>query len=368
MSKKVKSKKASHNSELRHLMALQWVIGFASRNTLVVPDDATDLEILRFLQESCDQPPRDSDEIDFEVLRSCARIWASVNPWSLKSVSAADLLYLCRHIEGSRLDEPGPIIRMTFSIVGGQAEQDFYVDPEDIHALHALHQNWPKHASGGAPQLLRITPAMRSALESITAAEYELGPGDSPASVEIAKVDLANAVLKAIGDPLSESQGENNMLRGDVRLHKEGNQFAISTNIDNERDFIDGAAVALSTLDMTPDATRLEKDILENLGRVRRAEQLYPNRDDSVEQLNLEKIALADAVLRFGPARTRLLLLMDETELARWLMLVVDIACKLRGYKADVIEKRVIIAGAWLPNDHAAIVGSARVDKELATA
>lgn len=98
------------------------------------------------------------------------------------------------------------------------------------------------------------------------------------------------------------------MKRGEVRLHKDGDQVAISTNVESERDFLDGAASALAGLDA------------------------------------------------------------DAAELAKWLPLVVDIACKMRGYKADVTEKRVIIAGAWLPNDHAAIVGTAKVDKELVTA
>jgi len=51
-------------------------------------------------------------------------------------------------------------------------------------------------------------------------------------------------------------------------------------------------------------------------------------------------------------------------ELARWLPLVLDVGAKLRGYKADVIEKRVIIAGAWLPSDAAAIVANGTVTTE----
>lgn len=30
---------------------------------------------------------------------------------------------------------------------------------------------------------------------------------------------------------------------------------------------------------------------------------------------------------------------------------LVDVCCKLRGYKANVIEHRVIVAGEWLPDD-----------------
>lgn len=37
--------------------------------------------------------------------------------------------------------------------------------------------------------------------------------------------------------------------------------------------------------------------------------------------------------------------------LTRFLPQVVEICCKLRGYKADVEEHRVIVAGEWLPDD-----------------
>jgi len=94
------------------------------------------------------------------------------------------------------------------------------------------------------------------------------------------------------------------MLRGDVRLHRNGEQYAISTNAETERDFLDGMASALAALDSS------------------------------------------------------------AGELAKWLPLVVDIAAKMRGYKADVIEKRLIIAGAWLPDDAAMVVSSAKVDAE----
>ncbi len=40
-----------------------------------------------------------------------------------------------------------------------------------------------------------------------------------------------------------------------------------------------------------------------------------------------------------------------EFQLARWLPQIVDICCKLRGYKSDVTEHRVIVAGEWLPSD-----------------
>lgn len=91
------------------------------------------------------------------------------------------------------------------------------------------------------------------------------------------------------------------MIRGDVRFHRDGDNFAISTNTDTERDFLDGASAALS--------------------------ELKP----------------------------------DAEDLARWLPLIVDISAKLRGYKAEVIEKRLIIAGAWLPADTAAIVAGGTV-------
>lgn len=91
------------------------------------------------------------------------------------------------------------------------------------------------------------------------------------------------------------------MMRGEVRLHRDGDKFAVSTNADTERDFLDGAAAALADL-----------------------------------------VASAE-------------------DMARWLPLVVDVAAKLRGYKADVIERRLIVAGAWLPSDVASVVGGSTV-------
>lgn len=100
------------------------------------------------------------------------------------------------------------------------------------------------------------------------------------------------------------------MIRGDVRFHRDGEQFAISTNTETERDFLDGSAAALA--------------------------ELVPS----------------------------------AAELAKWLPLIVDISSKIRGYKADVIEKRLIIAGAWLPADTAAIVagGAVHPDKVIGMA
>jgi len=94
------------------------------------------------------------------------------------------------------------------------------------------------------------------------------------------------------------------MIRGQVKLHREGERFAISTNAESERDFLDGTAAALAEL------------------------------------------------------------LPSSEELARWLPLVVDVAAKMRGYKADVIEKRVIIAGAWLPSDTASVVANGTVTSD----
>lgn len=42
----------------------------------------------------------------------------------------------------------------------------------------------------------------------------------------------------------------------------------------------------------------------------------------------------------------------SEGEFAQgWLKPICDIVCKLRGYKADVTEHRVIVAGEWVPDD-----------------
>lgn len=36
---------------------------------------------------------------------------------------------------------------------------------------------------------------------------------------------------------------------------------------------------------------------------------------------------------------------------AGWLKPIIDIVCRLRGYKSDVVEHRVIVAGEWVPED-----------------
>lgn len=43
--------------------------------------------------------------------------------------------------------------------------------------------------------------------------------------------------------------------------------------------------------------------------------------------------------------------------LAAWLPQLVEIACKLKGYKADVTESRVTVAGRMMPSDVVAIHG-----------
>lgn len=45
---------------------------------------------------------------------------------------------------------------------------------------------------------------------------------------------------------------------------------------------------------------------------------------------------------------------------------IVDICCKMRGYKANVTEHRIIIAGEWVPDDVVEVFGTSRA-KEPAT-
>lgn len=49
-----------------------------------------------------------------------------------------------------------------------------------------------------------------------------------------------------------------------------------------------------------------------------------------------------------------------DSEVRDWLRRVVDVCCKMRGYKADVLERRVIQAGALAPSESARIAGSNR--------
>ena len=49
---------------------------------------------------------------------------------------------------------------------------------------------------------------------------------------------------------------------------------------------------------MPADRLTITPPIVRALGRVERASALYPNDDEGVEPLNIEKLALADAVVR----------------------------------------------------------------------
>jgi hypothetical protein len=55
-----------------------------------------------------------------------------------------------------------------------------------------------------------------------------------------------------------------------------------------------------------------------------------------------------------------------EFQLERWLPQIVNVCCKLRGYKADVTEHRVIVAGQWFPSDMVqAFTRRKEVEREL---
>jgi hypothetical protein len=81
-----------------------------------------------------------------------------------------------------------------------------------------------------------------------------------------------------------------------VKLHKDGDNMAMSTNAQSEQEFLTALLPEL--------AARLEH-----------------HADDL------------------------------EFQLERWIPQIVDLCCKLRGYKADVREHRVLVAGEWLPAD-----------------
>jgi hypothetical protein len=55
-----------------------------------------------------------------------------------------------------------------------------------------------------------------------------------------------------------------------------------------------------------------------------------------------------------------------EFQLERWLPQIVNVCCKLRGYKADVTEHRVIVAGEWYPADMVqAFTRTKEIEREL---
>lgn len=84
-----------------------------------------------------------------------------------------------------------------------------------------------------------------------------------------------------------------------VKLHREGDEFALSTNATDERVFLSGAAHALHGA-LAPESSMQEF-----------TEALEP-----------------------------------------WLVQIVDVACKLRGYKAPLVdEQRVLTTGRISPSD-----------------
>lgn len=150
-------------------------------------------------------------------------------------------------------------------------------------------------ADGGRPKTALSIPMFRKRLQNANACDA----AKQCAEEAIAEYRRQAESTHQSGSTRADNTETTPMLRGDTRLHRNGEQFAISTNADTERDFLDGVASALAGLDST------------------------------------------------------------ANELAQWLPLIVDITAKLRGYKADVIERRLIVAGAWLPDDSASIVSAA---------
>jgi len=103
-----------------------------------------------------------------------------------------------------------------------------------------------------------------------------------------------------------------------VQFHKDGDNMAISTNAATEQEFMAAAVEALA-----------------------------------------DKIDSGDHMGDW------------EFQLDRWLPQIVDVCCKLRGYKSPVVEHRVIVAGQWLPSDVVQIFSRARereAEKELVKA
>lgn len=118
-------------------------------------------------------------------------------------------------------------------------------------------------------------------------------------------------------------------MREYVKLYRDGNAYALSTNITDERVFMERASAALV---------------------------------DGITGAHTDN----------GLSST----LNPERELAQWLPQVVDVVCKLRGYKApSVEEQRVLTAGRISPRDSAIVATSedatpivGRIEPDVATA
>lgn len=161
---------------------------------------------------------------------------------------------------------------------------------------------------------IRRLVAMNCSLSEIAEA---LGMSDATlerrAGDAIAKgrADYRESVRRALGDDapivtITFKRSTNPMAREYVKLYQDGDSVAISTNVVDEADFMRRAASALADV------------VNENPG---------------------------------DPA--------NETRLLNWLPQITDIVCKLRGYKAPLVdEQRVLTAGRILPSDSLVVATS----------
>lgn len=100
-----------------------------------------------------------------------------------------------------------------------------------------------------------------------------------------------------------------------VELYKEGDRLAILTNATNEYDFFESFCDLLGRM--------IEEDV-------------YAGRDDNFEEDG-------PPLPHFGNDW--------DFQLRYWLPEMVDIVCKLRGYKNEVHESRLLVAGELTPGE-----------------
>lgn len=104
-----------------------------------------------------------------------------------------------------------------------------------------------------------------------------------------------------------------------IEFYKDGDTLAIKTDANDEDKFIRDMSELLS-------------------GLIAKGEFMYHVEDDDILSADRDRIEKAARANDW------------EFQLSYLLPLVVDICCKMRGYKSPVMEQRVLVAGHIMPS------------------
>lgn len=126
-----------------------------------------------------------------------------------------------------------------------------------------------------------------------------------------------------------------------VKFHKDGDNMAVSTDAQSEEEFLMAAIPAL-------------------------ARQL----GGFVNVLSADGSLMSDETGHIITETTGVMTITNDFEfqLDRWIPQIIDIACKLRGYKSAVHEHRVLVAGHWLPDELVSAFSPLRFEKATVNA